>query len=309
MNQPMIRSFLFVPGDSARKFDRASQGPADALILDLEDSVAQTQKAAAREATAQMLSAPRAHQMLWVRVNALDSGLTLADLVAVMPHRPDGIVLPKCSSAADLQRLDHYLDAFEATANIEPGRTRILSIATETAQSLFALGDYSGCSPRLWGMMWGGEDLAAALGAYENRDATGFHGPYRLARDLCLAGARAAGVVPVDTVFVDTRDLEGLRTEALQARRDGFGAKAVIHPSHVEVVHAAFMPAAADVDWARRVLAAVEAAPGVGVVTLDGKMIDQPHATKAQQILALAQQVGAQPVALDAGSSAAVDRA
>lgn len=292
----MIRSFLFVPGDSARKFERASQNPADALILDLEDSVALSQKAAAREVTVQMLKAPRTRQSLWVRVNAFDSGLTLADLAAVMPHRPDGIVLPKCGGAADVQRLSHYLDAFESAAGIEvgvgagsePGTTRILTIVTETAQALFALGSYSGCSPRLWGMMWGGEDLAAALGAHENRDETGFHSPYRLARDLCLAGARAAGVVPVDTVYVDTRNLEGLRTEALQARRDGFAAKAVIHPSHVQVVHDAFEPAASDIDWARRVLIAVEASPGTGVVTLDGKMIDQPHVIKARQILALA---------------------
>ena len=293
MASTMIRSFLFVPGDSARKFERASQGTADALILDLEDSVAPAQKPAAREATVQMLSAPRGKAVLYVRVNALDSGLTLTDLAAVMPHRPDGIVLPKCGSAADVRQLDHYLDAFEAAAGTEPGRTRILSIATETAQSLFALGEYRDCSPRLWGMMWGGEDLAAALGAYANRDSSGFHGPYRLARDLCLAGARAAGVVPVDTVFVDTRDLNGLRSEAMQARRDGFLAKAVIHPSHVDVVNAAFVPGAADIDWARRVLAACEAAPGAGVVTLDGKMIDQPHVTKARQILALASQAGA----------------
>lgn len=284
----MIRSYLFVPGDSTRKFERAMTGSADALILDLEDSVAAQNKPAARQTTRSLLAAERAGKALFVRVNALDTGLTLADLAEVMPGRPDGIVLPKCSAADDLRRVDHYLDAFEAAVGIAPGSTRILAIATETAESLFRLGDYRGVSARLCGLMWGAEDLSAALGASRNRENGAYLGSFRLARDLCLAGASAAGVDPIDTVYVDIDDLDGLRDETLAARRDGFVAKAVIHPKHVDVVNAAFVPGEEEVDWARRVLAAIDAGGGAGVARLDGKMIDQPHVKNARKILAAA---------------------
>lgn len=281
----MIRSFLFVPGDSLRKFQRAREGAADALILDLEDSVAAGEKQAARAVTAQMLAQPRSRQQLFVRVNALDTGLALADLAAVMPAAPAGIVLPKCTGPADVVTLGHYLDALEAAGGLPAGATRILAIVTETAGSLFRLGDYRGCSERLMAMMWGGEDLAADLGASANRDTAGFFGPYRLARDLCLAGARAAGVMPVDTVYVDIRNVDGLREESLAGRRDGFEAKAVIHPSHVDVVNEAFQPGTAEVAWATKIVAAYEAAPDAGVLNIDGQMIDRPHLRRARQIL------------------------
>lgn len=291
----MIRSYLFVPGDSARKFERAIAGAADALILDLEDSVAPANKAAAREATRAMLAADCAGKTLFVRVNALDTGLTLADLAAVMPARPDGVVLPKCSSADELRRLHHYLDAFEAAAGHPVGATRILAIGTETAQSLFRLGDYAGVSARLCGLMWGAEDLSASLGASRNREDGRYLDPFLLARNLCLAGAAAAGVDPVDTVHVDIEDLDGLRAETLAARRDGFVGKAVIHPRHVDVVNAAFAPTEDEIDWAMRVIAAFDESQGTGVAKLDGKMIDQPHLKNARQILALAARTGALP--------------
>lgn len=282
---------LFVPGDSPRKFEKAASGPADALILDLEDSVALPNKPAAREATAAMLQAPRGRQQRFVRVNAFDTALTLADLAAVMPHRPEGIVLPKCQSGEDVRRLALYLDAFEAAHGIAAGSTRILAIATETAASLFGLGSYANC-PRLWGLMWGGEDLASALGAFDNQVDGAYAEPYRLARCLCLAGARAAGVAPVDAVYVDIRNLDGLRAETLAARRDGFVAKAVIHPDHVEVVHEAFAPTAEEVAAARRIVQAFDADPGAGVVNIDGRMIDKPHLVKARTVLDWAGQAG-----------------
>jgi len=284
----MNRSWLFVPGDSLRKFERATSGDADALILDLEDSVAPQNKAQARGLTREMLERPRAGKQCFVRVNALDTGLTLDDLAAVVPAGPDGVVLPKCSSRDDLRRLAQYLDAFATAAGLPLGGIRILAIATETAQSLFRLGDYAGATPRLCGLMWGAEDLSASLGASGNREAGRYHEPYRLARNLCLAGAAAAGVDAVDTVHVDIDDLDGLRADALAARRDGFAGKAVIHPKHVDVVNQAFLPGDEEVAHARRVLAAFEESAGTGVAKLDGKMIDQPHLVAARKILALA---------------------
>jgi citrate lyase subunit beta / citryl-CoA lyase len=283
-----MRSFLFVPGDSPRKFARATASAADAVILDLEDSVAPDQKPQARKMTAEMLSGERGRQRLFVRVNALDSGLALADLAAVMGARPDGIVLPKCGSGADVRLLGHYLDAFEAAAGTEGGRTLILPVATETAEAIFGLGSYKEAGPRLWGLMWGGEDLQASLGATENRRDGIFHSPYRLARDLCLMGAAAAGVVAVDTVYTDIDNLAGLEAECRAARRDGFAAKALIHPKHVDTVHVAFSPSEDEVAWAKRVVAAFGEAPDAGVLRLDGKMLDKPHLRAAEKVLAQA---------------------
>src|SRR5215510_7994631 len=182
-----MRSFLFVPGDSQRKFENAKKTAADALIIDLEDSIAPDEKVGARRTVRVMLDARNPSQKCYIRVNALDTDMTLGDLAAVMPGRPDGIVLPKCAGAADVNRLSLYLDAFEAAAVIENGATRIVTVATETA--VLKLLDFENMSPRLWGMMWGAEDLAASLGASRNRTAGRFHGPFLLARDLCLIAA------------------------------------------------------------------------------------------------------------------------
>jgi len=282
----MMRSLLFVPGDSARKFARARDCGADALILDLEDSVAADAKAAARRETAAMLQATRGRQKLFVRINAFETGLSAADLAAVMPYRPDGIALPKCEGPDQVRRLAHMLDALEAANDTGAGSTLILAIVTETAASLFGLGGYRGCSERLWGMMWGAEDLAASFGATANRDADGVLPPYQLARNLCLAGAAAAGVVAVDTVAVAIDDLAAVEREAREARRDGFMAKGVIHPKHVEPVNAAFRPSEQEIAWARRIADAFGNQADLGVVKIDGQMIDKPHLRAAERILA-----------------------
>ncbi|WP_458757122.1 HpcH/HpaI aldolase/citrate lyase family protein [Afipia sp. TerB] len=287
-----MRSFLFVPGDSARKFESAKKTAADALILDLEDSVVPDQKAAARTITREMLDSRKEGQKLYVRVNALDTGLTLADLAAVMPGRPDGIVLPKCAGAADVNRLALYLDAFEAASGLEAESTRIVVVATETAQAVLKLHSYEGASPRLWGMMWGAEDLAASLGASRNRTDGRYHSPFRLARDLCLISAAAAGVVAIDTIATDIDDLDALKEEAVTARYDGFLSKAVIHPKHVDVVNAAMTPNEEEVIWARKIIKAFSDNPDSGTVKLDGKMIDKPHLRAAEKILALVEPKG-----------------
>ncbi len=281
-----MRAMLFVPGDSPRKFEKAALTAAGALILDLEDSVVGEKKAEARGLTRSMLDgARRAGQKLFVRVNALDTGMTLTDLAAIMPAKPDGIVLPKCRSGGDIRHLARWLEAFEAASGAPPGSTEIVAVATETAESIFGLGGYKDASARLTGLMWGAEDLAASLGATENASGGRFHSPFRLARDLCLMGAAAAEVAAIDTVYTDIDNLAGLEQETRVARRDGFSAKALIHPKHVDIVNAAFEPSAEERAWAEKIVAAFAANPDLGTLRLDGRMIDKPHLRAAQKIL------------------------
>ena len=287
-----MRSLLFVPADDARKLARAIESSADVLILDLEDSVAPDNKAKARAmARAVLDAAPRdAHgPRLFVRINALDTALAEADLDAVMPGAPAAVVLPKSRNGADVQQLGARLAVREAEYALMDGATGILAIATETAGSLFGLHSYGGASHRLIGLAWGAEDLSAALGAETARlpDAT-YAAPYQLARTLTLVGARAAGVKPVDTVFTQFRDAAGLRLECEAARRDGFTCKLAIHPGQIEVINEVFSPGAAAIAEARAVVAAFAAAPGAGVVALDGRMLDRPHLLRARQVLARA---------------------
>ena len=287
----MLRSMLFVPGDSERKLAKGAGSAADALILDLEDSVAAERTAIAREMVRGYLDAHpnRDERQLWVRINPLSTPAGLLDLAAVVGGRPDGILLPKPESAADVVMLDHYLRALETRDGVPLGATSIIPIATETAGALFTLGSYAGCSPRLAGLTWGAEDLAAVLGASTNRaPGGGFAYPYEMARALCLAAAVSAGVQPLDTVYADFRDLDGLAADAQASRHSGFLGRMAIHPDQVAVINDAYTPAAAEVAHAQRVVDAFAAAPGTGVVGLDGTMLDMPHLKQARRVLALA---------------------
>lgn len=287
-----MRSALFVPGDDERKLAKALSSGADALIVDLEDSVAQAAKERARGVAAEFLRAAAsnvARPRLFLRVNPLETNLTDLDLDAIMPSAPDGVVLPKSLGAASVQQLGVKLAVREALSGLGDGSTRIIAIATESARALFGMESYRGCSPRLEGLAWGGEDLSADLGAEGNRLADGsYSGPFCLARNLTLFGATAAGVAPIDTVFTNFRDLDGLRAECVAARRDGFWGKMAIHPAQIPVINEVFTPAPETVARARAVLAAFESAPGAGVVGLDGEMLDRPHQLRAERILARA---------------------
>jgi len=285
----ILRSMLFVPGDSERKLLKGAGCGADALVLDLEDSVPADRIAIARTMVREYLAGhrDRSKQELWVRVNPLSTGKALPDLAAIAGGPPDGVLLPKTSSASDVVELDHYLSALETREGVAQGSIRIMAVATETPIALFTLGTFAGCSPRLAGMTWGAEDLSSALGAATNRDAEGnLEFTYRLARSLCLAAAVAANVQPIDTAFVDFRDLEGLRRESRAALRAGFTGKIAIHPDQVAVINDAFTPTAEDIAYAKRVVEAF--ASGAGTVGLDGKMLDMPHLKQAQKILAFA---------------------
>jgi len=284
-----MRSLLFVPGDSSRKLEKALQAGADALILDLEDSVALSGKEVARRTTAAFLAEARRaaeRPRLFVRVNALSTGLTDADLDGVMGSAPDGIMLPKAVGGPDVAHLGAKLAVREAEHGLDDGGTRIVAIATETAASLFALGGFAGASRRLAGLAWGAEDLSSDLGAEANRDEAGlFTEPFRLARNLMLFAAAAAEVDAIDTVFTNFRDQEGLARECREAQRDGFVAKLAIHPGQVPVINEAFTPAPEAVARAQAIVEAFAQNPGAGVVGLEGEMIDQPHLKRSERLL------------------------
>ncbi|MDT7950968.1 MAG: CoA ester lyase [Acetobacteraceae bacterium] len=287
----MLRSMLFVPGDSERKLAKGAGSPADALILDLEDSVAAERTATARAMVREYLEAhpDRSARQLWVRINPLSTPQALPDLAAVVGGRPDGILLPKPLSGADVATLDHYLSALEAREGVPAGSIRIIPISTETAGAVFTLGSYAGCSERLAGMTWGAEDLSASLGASTNRDADGkFAFPYQMVRALCLAGAVAAEVQPLDTLYPDFRDSAGLAADSRASRQTGFTGRLAIHPDQVPIINDAFTPDAAEVSHAQRVVDAFAASPGTGVVGLDGMMLDMPHLKQARRVLAIA---------------------
>ena len=275
-----LRSLLFVPGDRPERMEKALGLGADALILDLEDAVAPEKKPEARRAVADFVRAhPDAN--LWVRINPLDGAEVAHDLAAIADVHPAGIVLPKAEGGASVADLVRRLDG---QGNIT---SRILAIATETPAAIFQLGTYGG-HDRLEGLTWGAEDLPAAIGAATSREADGsFTPPYELARSLCLFGAAAAGVAPIETVYPNFRDLDGLAAYAARARRDGFTGMMAIHPAQVPVINAAFTPSEAEVAHARAVVAAFDANPGVGALQIDGKMIDRPHLVQARRILEL----------------------
>ena len=291
-----MRSLLFVPADDAKKLDKAMGSGADALIVDLEDSIPTQGKADARLSAAAFIAdaGKAAHRpRLLVRVNGFASGLCDADLDAVVPARPDAIMLPKAQGGADVVRADAKLSAREAIAGLPDGCVKIVAIATETATAVFLAGTYGEASGRLEGLTWGAEDLSAELGAEANRDGEGrFLDPYRLARALCLAAAAAARVQAIDTVTVDFRNAAALRRESEEARRDGFTGKMAIHPAQVPIINEVFTPSAAAVAQARAVVAAFEAHPGRGTVGIDGVMYDRPHLERARQLLTRAAAAG-----------------
>ena len=285
-----LRSLLFVPGDSEKKFVRACQSGADVLFLDLEDAVAPAMKDAARALVAGWLGqakdvAPR----LFVRVNPLDTGLTGADLAAVVRPGLAGVLIPKANGAHDVATVAALIDPLEISAGLAPGSVKIMVVATETPAAMFALGSYAPSHPRLVGLTWGAEDLAAAIGATANKEADGnWTEPYRIARSLCLFAAASAGVAPIDTLYADFRDTAGLEADCRKARRDGFTGRIAIHPDQVEPINRCFSPSDEDIAHARKIVAAFAAQPELGTIGIDGKMFDIPHLKAAQKTLAAA---------------------
>lgn len=283
------RSWLFAPGDSERKMAKATASDADIVVFDLEDAVVEAAKGQARSMISAFLEAQQeGRSRLWVRINPLQSPHALADLAAVMPKRPGGIMLPKACGRADVDRLDNYLSALEVAAGAEQGSTRVIALVTETAEGMFTTGSYAG-APRLVAMTWGAEDLADAIGASENRNADGSYGfTYELARSLCLLGAAAAGVSAVETIHGDFRDDAGLRARAERVRRAGYRGMLAIHPNQVPIINEAFTPRAEELAHAQQIVDLFAANPGAGTIGWNGAMLDRPHLARAQALLALA---------------------
>ena len=284
-----MRSLLFVPGDSKEKLEKAFRSGADALILDLEDSVPVAAKEAARRTSLAFLQERRgegARPLFYVRINALSTPFADGDLDVVMTGAPDGIVLPKATGGGDVALLDARLAVREALHGIADGGTRIVAIATESAAAIFGLGTYAGASSRLAGLAWGAEDLAADTGAQSTRVDAAWTEPNRLVRNLALFGAAAAGVAAIDTVYTDFRDTEGLRNECAAAVEDGFTAKLAIHPDQVDVINLAFTPSTEAISRAEQIVAAFAEAGDAGVIALDGKMLDRPHLKAAERLIA-----------------------
>ncbi|WP_338425773.1 HpcH/HpaI aldolase/citrate lyase family protein [Sphingopyxis kveilinensis] len=280
-----LRSLLFVPGDRPERFAKAAASGADAIILDLEDSVSPANKETARHAVADYLAGPREVVTL-VRVNPLDGHMTAADIAAVIGVRPDAIMLPKAEGAPSIQQLDTIVRSETADDASLPA---ILPIATETPAAIFTLGSYREVKDRLLGLTWGAEDLPAAIGATTSReDDGGYTEPYRIARALTLFAAHAATIAAIDTVFPAIKDADGLTAYAARARRDGFTGMMAIHPSQVEPINAAFTPSAEEAARAQAIVDAFAANPGAGVLQVDGKMVDAPHLKQARHILSLA---------------------
>jgi len=284
-----MRSFLFVPADSGPKLDKAMASGADAVIIDLEDSITPERKPQARAAALEFLKtagAAKQRPRLLVRINGLDTGMTDADLGAIVAGKPDAVVFPKAEGGASVVHLDAKLTAQEAIAGVPEGQIKILAQAVESAAGLFSAGNFRNASPRLIGLTWGPEDLSAELGAEANRDANGeLTEPYRLARSICLYAAAAAKLPAIETVYVDFRNSDGLRRDTEASRRDGFSGRLAIHPAQVPVINDVFTPTTAQIEKAKLVVAAFAAQPSAGAVGIDGKMYDRPHLVRAQQLL------------------------
>jgi citrate lyase subunit beta/citryl-CoA lyase len=280
-----LRSLLFVPGDRPERMDKALRSGADALILDLEDSVASSHKAQARTAVAEFLLRTAGVMPRFVRINPLNSGLAEADLEAVMAARPDGLVLPKSIGAESVRELDRRL------ATLGADLPTILPLATETPQALFGLADYAAVAQRLAGLAWGVEDLSAAVGAATARETDEeYTEPYRWVRSLTLFAAAAANVAPIDTVFPAFQNLSGLAQYARRGMRDGFAGMLAIHPTQIAVINEGFTPSAESLERARAVVALFDANPGAGVLSFNGAMLDAPHLKQALRLLSRSQE-------------------
>ena len=277
-----MRSLLFVPADDAKKQQKALNSDTDAIILDMEDSVATANKTKARIIIADFFNNLSTDKIIIIRINALDTDLWQADMAAIVPHAPDYILIPKARSGADVKTINDLIDANPKAAN----KTQIIALVTELPESMFNISSFKHSGKALAGLTWGAEDLSAEIGAQTNKDENGVYFPvYQMARSFCLLGAAHADVAPIDSVFTNFKDDEGLKAEAERAKIEGFKGKMLIHPCQIATVNAVFSPNEAEFTHAKRVIDTIENSISGGVAQLDGEMIDQPHYKRAINLL------------------------
>lgn len=283
------RSWLFAPGDSDRKMEKATAGSADIVLLDLEDAVATSEKPKARQMVAAFLKANAQHRSrLWVRINPLDGPFALEDIAAIVPAHPGGIMLPKARGRQDVDLLNHYVTILEVAAGIPQGDIKCIPLVTETAEAMYTTGDYKG-APRVVALTWGAEDLADSIGASSNKEPDGSYSfTYKMARSFTVLGAATAGVIAIDTIQADFKDEEGLKKRAAEVRRDGFRGMLAIHPAQVDIINAAFTPTEEEIAKAQEIVDLFAANPGVGAIGYKGGMLDRPYLARAENLLALA---------------------
>ena len=285
-----MRSWLFAPGDSERKMAKAVASDADIALLDLEDSVSAEKRPEARKLVVEALEATQDRGRVWVRINPLDTPDAIQDLAAVIPSKPGGIFLPKAEGSHHVTQLHHYLTAFEAAHGLEQVSTKVAALITETPAAMYTTREYADDYPgreRLVGLSWGAEDLSSALGAREQRGPDGEYAHvYELARSLCLLASMNAGVAPIETVQPEFRDLDALKTRAKRCRAAGFRGMLAIHPAQIAPINAAFTPSEQEIAHARAVVKAFAENPGAGTIAIDGAMLDRPHLSLAQRLLA-----------------------
>ncbi len=286
----MNRSWMFVPGDSEKMLGKAPALDADAVIFDLEDAVTEPRKALAREMVlAHLRDAPRGRGSAWVRINALDTPHALSDLAAVLPGRPEGIVLPKAEHADHATRVSAELSRLEEDNGIEVGATRLALVAFESPLAMLNLASYQSLDTRVCALSWGAEDMAAGIGAADSRGADGaYRLPFLQTRTACLMAAGASGVQAVETAFTNFRNETGLIDACREARLDGFTGMLAIHPAQLPIINDSFTPGAQEIAEAQAVIEAFDQRPEAGSVSLDGRMLDRPHLLRAQRVLALA---------------------
>ena len=283
-----MRSWLFAPGDSTKKMGKAIASDADIALLDLEDSVVPNSKNEARAMVADTIASAANTSRIWVRVNPLSGDWTEADLDVIVASgsAPGGIFLPKAEGGHDVATLDAMLTKREMAAGIAPGSIKVAALVTETAAAMFTTGSYDG-APRLVAMSWGAEDLSSELGASQQRGPDGeYTHTFELARSLCLLGAVKAGVIPLETVQPEFRDLDKLEARARTVRAQGFRGMLAIHPAQIAPINAAFTPSEKEITHARAVVQAFADNPGQGTIALNGNMLDRPHLALAERLLA-----------------------
>ncbi len=297
--QAPVRSLLIAPALDARKLENGLNSGADALVIDLESSIAPSSKTEARREAAAFLAAfaskpnrPR----LFIRVNDLDSGFCIEDLSSVIPERPDAVVLPKPKSGADVIRLARQIDALERYAGLKNGGIGVIAMVTDTPRAVLEMSSFIGSTPRLHGLGWGKSALRTGIGASSARDSHGhITGPFALARSLCVVAAHAAEVQAIDCIYGDFRNTGGLARECLEAARDGFTAKFAVHPAQAAVINEAFTPTEPEIQYARAVIGAFEAEGSPGVITFQNRMVYGPDLEHARNVIARANAVQRAP--------------